>query len=90
MNIKSFLNVKEIRKINADQKKLISLINQRLEIAKLNGIEIDGKFIIAGLIDFIIMFRNNEMRLLELGGINKLTQIPELNIALKEKEQQNV
>lgn len=90
MNIKSFLNVKEIRKINADQKKLISLINQRLEIAKLNSIEIDGKFIIAGLIDFIIMFRNNEMRLLELGGINKLTQIPELNIALKEKEQQNV
>lgn len=90
MNIKSFLNVKEIRKINADQKKLISLINQRLEIAKLNSIEIDGKFIIAGLIDFIIMFRNNEMRLLELGGIDKLTQIPELNIALKEKEQQNV
>ena len=90
MNIKSFLNIKEIRKINADQKKLISLINQRLEIAKLNGIEIDGKFIIAGLIDFIIMFRNNEMRLLELGRINKLTQIPELNIALKEKEQQNV
>ena len=90
MNIKSFLNVKEITKINADQKKLISLINQRLEIAKLNGIEIDGKFIIAGLVDFIIMFRNNEMRLLELGGINKLTQIPEFNIALKEKEQQNV
>lgn len=90
MNIKSFLNVKEIRKINADQKKLISLIDQRLETAKLNGIKIDGKFIIAGLIDFIIMFRNNEMRLLELGGINKLTQIPELNIALKEKEQQNV
>lgn len=90
MNIKSFLNVKEIRKINADQKKLISLIDQRLEIAKLNGIKIDGKFIIAGLIDFIIMFRNNEMRLLELGSIDKLTQIPELNIALKEKEQQNV
>lgn len=85
MNIKSFLNVKEIRKINADQKKLISLINERLEIARLNGIEIDGKFIIAGLVDFIVMFRNNEMKLLELGSIDKLTQIPELNIALKEK-----
>lgn len=82
MKIRSLINVGKIRKINADQRKLINLIDQRLEIAKLNNVSIDGKFIIAGLVDFIIMFRNNEIKLLELGAIDKLTQIPELNALL--------
>ena len=82
MNIRSLINVGKIRKINADQRRLINLIDERLEIAKLNNVPIDGKFIIAGLIDFIVMFRNNEIKLLQLGAIDKLTQIPELNTLL--------
>ena len=70
----------KISKLQTENEQLKRIINLKLELFFNNfpKEKLDADFIIGSLVDYIVLFRNNELDLVELGALTKVTQIPEI------------